>query len=199
MYMVEKSLTSLLDVDSQEGKDLGALLKKWEESYIYKAIDWIDQSLRFAKYRPDSKIAKSLDTVKDFMFYATILGILPGEKQEKYAKHLGYDKLKFTKYSLMYGFCVDAVRFATVAITSPPVALSLYIWGFAVFAEDCARLTYALLKKKPIGSFIYVEIPYRILKPAFNYINNLFKKRAEKKADAQIPEILKEYINTSLA
>lgn len=198
--MIEDCLKNTSDNSSKEKKDLPTLLKKWEESYIYKAIDWVDHNLRLTKYYPDSKLAKSIDGIKDFMFYATVLGILPGKKQEEYAKHLGYDKLKFTKYSLIYGFSFDAFRFALALASPPTIAFGLYAWGFAVFAEDCTRLSYMLIKKKPIGSIIYVEIPLRILKPAFNYINDLFKKRTEKKSDINTPiqEILKHCSYTNL-
>lgn len=178
-----KSLNELLKKDSKKEKDLGELLKEWEESYIYRAIDWVDHNLRLSKYYPDSKFARGIDFAKDFMFYANVLGILPTEKQEKYAKHLGYDKLKFTKCSLIYGFAFDAVRFAAALTTPPPISWGLYVWGFAVFAEDCARLSYTLIKKRPIGSFVYVEIPYRLLKPVFNCVNDLFKKKTKKKKD----------------
>ena len=174
-----KSLKGLLKEYSKD-KDLSDLLKDFEESYIYRAIDWVDQSLRLSKYYPDSKFAKSIDFAKDFAFYANVLGVLPGEKQEKYAKHLGYDKLKFTKYSLIWGFTVDAIRFAAALTAPPPISFGLYVWGFAVFAEDCTRLSYTLIKKKPIGSFIYVEIPYRIIKPLFKYFNKLFSKSDKK-------------------
>lgn len=195
---MDKSLNDLVKENSKNAKDLSGLLREWEESYIYKAIDWVDQSLRLSKYYPDSKLAKSVDSVKDFMFYGNVLGILPGEKQEKYAKHLGYDKLLFTKYSLIYGFTIDAIRFAAALATPPPISFGLYVWGFAVFAEDCTRLTYTLITKKPIGSFIYVEIPYRLLKPAFNYVNDLFKKKTKKKKYKKLDiDIKTKELNTS--
>lgn len=178
-----KSLKELVKGDSKKDKDLSGLLKEFEESYIYRSIDWVDQSLRLTKYYPDSKIAQGVDFIKDFMFYANVLGILPTEKQEKYAKHLGYDNLKFTKYSLIWGFTVDAVRFAAAVTMPPPISIGLYIWGFAVFAEDCTRLSYTLIKKKPVGSIIYVELPYRVLKPIVKGVNLLFAKRKDKKSD----------------
>lgn len=174
-----KSLKELLKDNSEKDKDLADLLKSLEESYIYKGLDFVDNKLRLSKYYPDSKITKGLDAVKDFMFYANILGVLPGEKQEKYAKHLGYDKLLFTKYSLMYLFPLGAAKLAVALITPPPVSIGLYAWSITFLAEDFARLSYVLIKKKPVGSIVYAEIPYRIIKPALNRIKLRRKKRRE--------------------
>lgn len=174
-----KSLKELLKDNSEKDKDLADLLKSLEESYVYKGLDFVDNKLRLSKYYPDSKITKGLDAVKDFMFYANILGALPGEKQEKYAKHLGYDKLLFTKYSLMYLFPLGAAKLAVALITPPPVSIGFYVWSITFLAEDFARLSYVLIKKKPVGSIVYAEIPYRIIKPALNRIKLRRKKRRE--------------------
>lgn len=187
-----KSLKDLLKEGSEKDKDLADLLKKLEESYIYKGLEFIDDKLRLSKYYPDSKITKGFDAVKDFMFYANILGILPGEKQEKYAKHLGYDKLLFTKYSLMYFFPLGAAKLAVALITPPPISIGFYVWSISFLAEDSVRLSYTLIKKKPIGSILYVEIPYRIIKPALNKI----KLRKKKQKDLT-PYLETKSLNTS--
>lgn len=46
--------------------------------------------------------------------------------------------------------------------------------GVAVFADNVTRTAYMFIRKKPIGSIIYTEWPYRLGK-------YLFKKRKEKK------------------
>lgn len=173
-----KSLKDLLKEGSEKDKDLADLLKEVEESYVYKGLNFIDDKLRLSKYYPNSKITKGFDAVKDFMFYANILGVLPGEKQEKYAKYLGHDKLLFTKCSLMYFFPLGAAKLTVALITPPPVSIGFYVWSISFLAEDAVRLAYMLTKKKPIGSIVYVEIPYRIIKPALNKIR-LRKKKKE--------------------
>ncbi len=187
-----KSLKDLLKEGSEKDKDLADLLKEVEESYIYKGLNFIDDKLRLSKYYPNSKITKGFDAVKDFMFYSNILGILPGEKQEKYAKYLGYDKLLFTKYSLMYFFPLGAAKLTVALITPPPVSIGFYIWSISFLAEDFVRLAYMLTKKKPIGSIVYVEIPYRIIKPALNKI----KLRKKKQKDT-VPYLETNNLNTS--
>lgn len=187
-----KSLKDLLKEGSEKDKDLADLLKEVEESYIYKGLNFIDDKLRLSKYYPDSKITKGFDAVKDFMFYSNILGILPGEKQEKYAKYLGYDKLLFTKYSLMYLVPLGFAKLTVALITPPPVSIGFYVWSISFLAEDAARLAYILTKKKPIGSIVYVEIPYRIIKPVLNKI----RLRKKKQKDT-IPYLETKSLNTS--
>lgn len=189
---MSKSLKDLLKEGSEKDKDLADLLKEVEESYIYKGLNFIDDKLRLSKYYPDSKITKGFDAVKDFMFYANILGILPGEKQEKYAKYLGRDKLLFTKYSLMYFFPLGLAKLTVALITPPPISIGFYAWSISFLAEDAARLAYILTKKKPIGSIVYVEIPYRIIKPALNKI----KLRKKKQKDIT-PYLETNNLNTS--
>ncbi len=189
---MSKSLKDLLKEGSEKDKDLADLLKEVEESYIYKGLNFIDDKLRLSKYYPDSKITKGFDAVKDFMFYSNILGILPGEKQEKYAKYLGYDKLLFTKYSLMYFFPLGLAKLTVALITPPPVSIGFYVWSISFLAEDAARLAYILTKKKPIGSIVYVEIPYRIIKPVLNKI----RLRKKKQKDT-IPYLETNNLNTS--
>lgn len=174
-----KSLKELLKDNSEKDKDLADLLKELEESYIYKGLEFVDDKLRLSKYYPNSKITKGLDAVKDFMFYANILGVLPSEKQEKYAKYLGHDKLLFTKCSLMYFFPLGATKLAVALLTPPPISWGFYVWSITFLAEDFTRLSYTLIKKKPIGSIVYVEIPYRVIKPAFNHIKLRRKKKQE--------------------
>jgi len=187
-----KSLKELLKENPEKDKDLADLLKSVEESYIYKGLNFVDDKLRLSKYYPNSKITKGFDTVKDFMFYANILGVLPGEKQEKYAKYLRHDKLLFTKYSLMYFFPLGAAKLTMALLTPPPVSIGFYIWSISFLAEDAARLTYILAKKKPIGSIVYIEIPYRIIKPALNKI----KLRKKKNKDS-INNLETNNLNTS--
>lgn len=173
-----KSLKELIKDNSEKNKDLANLLKEFEESYIYRGLDFIDNKLRLSKYYPDSKITKGFDAVKDFMIYANVLGSLPGEKQEKYAKHLGYDKLLFTKYSLMYLIPLSAAKLTAALLTPPPVSVGFYIWSLTFLAEDITRLGYMLIKKRPIGSILYVELPYKVIKPALNKIR-LRKKQKD--------------------
>ena len=174
---MSKSLKDLVEDSSKKKKDLTGILKEFEESYIYRGIDWVDKSLSLKKRYPDSKIAKSFDYGKDFLFYSSFLGILPQEKQEKYAEHMGYNPLKFTNYSLILGFTICGAKTATALISPDSIALSLYVWGGVLLLEDLTRLTYTLVKKRPIGSFIYTEIPYRVIKPIFKKINKFFNKR----------------------
>lgn len=174
-----KSLKERVKEGSEKDKDLVDVLREIEESYIYKGLDFIDRKLRLSEYYPNSKITKGFDAVKDFMFYSNILGCLPTEKQEKYTKHLGYDKLLFTKYSFMYLFPLCAAKLIVASTLPPPASTGMYTWGLIFLTEDCLRLTYMLAKKRPIGSLVYAEIPYRAIKPAFKYVSSLFKKKDE--------------------
>ncbi len=189
-----KSLKELLKESSEKDKDLAELLKGLEESYIYKGLDFIDNKLRLSKYYPNSKITKGFDAVKDFIFYANILGVLPGEKQEKYAKHLGYDKLLFTKYSLIYFVPLGLAKLTVAMLTPPPVSIGFYAWSISFLAEDAARLSYILIKKKPIGSILYVELPYKVIKPAINRIK-LTRKKKQKDINVETKDL---NINSSL-
>lgn len=168
--MGTQSLKELLEKDSKD-QDLVGLLRKVENSYICKGFDYLDNKVRLREHYPNSKLAKAIDFSKDFLFYSNVLGLLPGEKQEKYAKYLGHDKLTFMKYSLTYGFMLTGLKF-TIALAFPtPIACGIYALGFITAADTIARLTYTLIKKKPIGSFIYTEFPYRILKPLLNKLS----------------------------
>lgn len=174
--------------DKVKDKDLDGLLKNIEDSYVLKGIDWVDDTLKLKGYeskshawyeKPLKYAAKSLNFLRDVFLYGNI-GMLPGDKQEKYTQYLEYDNLKFTRYSLFYGFTIDAIRFAAALSAAGPVAFGLYTWGFVSFVDDSTRFFYALIKKKPIGSFVYAEIPYRIIKPLFEYITNPSKKKYKK-------------------
>ena len=175
-----KNLKDLLDKES-EYKDLNKLLGKFENSYIYKGLDYIDKKYRISEYYPDSKLAKAIDFGKDAVFYTAVLGILPGEMQEKYTEHLGYDKFKFMKYSLAYGFLAPAVKIAVALFSPAPVALGLYAWASLSLADNLGRLAYIAVKKKPIGSLRYTEIPYRVIKPIFKRLRWQESQPDEKK------------------
>lgn len=159
-------------------KELSDLVKKIEESYILKGLDWFEKKTKLKEYFPESKVAKGFDGLRDLLVYGHI-GFIPGDKQEQYTKHLGYDKLKFTKYSITYGFCLGGVKIGLAVLSSPllPVSASLWVLGIFTLADDSARLSYLLVTKKPVGTS-YIEIPYRVGK---HLLKNK-KKNVETKA-----------------
>lgn len=97
---MRKSLQEI--ISSIEDKDLSKLLTKVENSYIIKGLDHVDRKTNLERYFPESKAAKVFEFVRDLIFYGNI-GVIPGEKQEKYTKALNYDKLLFTRYSILWG------------------------------------------------------------------------------------------------
>lgn len=157
---MKKSLKEI--IKESEDKELTDLVKKIEDSYLLQGLDWFEKNTKFKEYFPQSKIAKGFDCARDFFVYGNI-GLIPGEKQEKYTKHLGYDKRKFTKYSIPYGFMLGGLKLSAAYLSSPvfAVSLSFTLLGAVTVADDLARLTYLLITKKPIGTF-YIEIPYRL-------------------------------------
>lgn len=157
---MKKSLQDILKEFG--GKDLG-LLRKLEDSYVMKGLDWVDKHLGFKEYFPDSMLARLSDIPRDLFIYGN-LGFIPGEKQEKYAKYMGYDKLKFTKYSIAYGFALGSAKLCAAVLSSPVPVLSagLGLWALVSFADSLARAFYVMFTGKPIGDLIYVEWPYRL-------------------------------------
>lgn len=162
---MKKSLQDILKESG--GKDLG-LLRRLEDSYVMKGLDWFDKHSGFKKYFPDSKLAKISDIPRDLFVYGT-LGLIPGEKQEKYARYMGYDKLKFTRYSIAYGFALGAAKLGAAVLSSPVPILSagLGLWALVSFADSLARGFYIMFTGKPIGDLVYAEWPYRLGKYFF--------------------------------
>lgn len=157
---MKKSLQEIIK-DSQD-KELTDLIKKIEDSYILKGLDWFDKKLMLKKYFPESKVAKGFDSLRDLIFYGN-LGIIPGDKQEKYTKHLGYDKLKITRNAIVYGYLLGGFQLGLAILSSTCAPVSIGFWALSLFtlANSSAILTYSSITKKPFGA-PYVEIPYRI-------------------------------------
>ena len=165
-----KSLQEI--IEGTKDKELADLIKKAENSYILKGLDWLDKKSMLKKYFPDSKVAKGFDYLRDLIFYGN-LGLIPGDKQEKYTEHLGYEKTKFTKNSLVYGFFLGSFKLGLALLSPvPAVSLGFYLMAAFTLTDDTARLTYFLITKKPVGTS-YVEVPYRLGK-------HLLKKKKEK-------------------
>jgi len=165
-------------VDNSEDKELEKIIKEVESSYMIKGIEFVDKHFALEKYFPGSKAAKGFDYVKDFLVYSAV-GMFPGEKQEKYAKHLGYDKLKFSKYSIAFDLGFGAIKLALAGLSGFfPVFAGIGIWGVLSIADGASRAGYMLVKKKPIGIIPFVEMPYRIGK-------HFVKKRKKDVVDSE--------------
>lgn len=167
---MEKSLQNILE--DSEDKDLADKLRKIENSYIIKGLEWIDKKSNLKSYFPNSKLAKVFEFPRDLFLYGNI-GMVPGEKQEKYAKKLGHDRFKFTKYSILLGLGIGCLKVGIAGLSATLISTGIGIWGLIIFADDLARTAYVLIKKKPIGSFIYTEWPY--------WLGKYLLRRKEKK------------------
>lgn len=163
-------------IKSSKNNSLTDIVKKKENSYVIKSLDYVDKRLRLKEYFPDSKVAKNFDRVKDFFVYSYI-GFLPGEKQKEYTEHLDHNSLKFTKYSVAYEFSLGFFKLG-LACASPYFSIfaGLGIWSIINFADGFARIGYMSITKKPIGALPYTEWPYQIGK-------FLLKKRRNIKPD----------------
>ena len=170
-----KSLQDI--VKDSKDKELTDLIKKIEDSYILKGLDWFDKKIMLKKYFPESKVAKGFDSVRDLIVYGNI-GAIPGDKQEKYTKHLGYDKLKFTKNAIVYGYLLGGLKLSLAVLSSPcmPVSAGFWALGLITLASSSTILTYSLITKNPFGA-PYIEIPYRVGKYLIN------KKKKSKNID----------------
>lgn len=177
---MKESLQEIIE-EKPEDKELTELIKKIEDSYILKGLGWFEKKTKLKEYFPESKIAESFDSLRDLIVYGNI-GLIPGEKQEKYTEYLGYDKLKFTKYSITYGFLLGGVKLGIAYLSNPVffVSMSFSMMGAFTITDDLARLTYLLITKKPVGTS-YVEIPYRLGK-------YFWKKEKEKRTDLKTQE-----------
>ncbi|MBU4502573.1 MAG: hypothetical protein KKA79_08300 [Nanoarchaeota archaeon] len=177
--------------ESEKNKELEDIIKEVESSYVLRGLKFVDNNIGLKKYFPDSKAAKGFDYMKDFLFYSAV-GFLPGEKQEKYAKGLGYDKLKFTKYSIAADIGSNVVKLGAMTLTTffPPASIGVGIWIAFSLTDSFARGGYVLVKKKPIGTIPFMEAPYRIGK-------HFLKKKQEKKELEELEENLKGEDNKS--
>lgn len=174
-----KSLQDI--IKGSKDKDLTDLIRKIENSYILKGLDWFDKKSMLSRYFPESKVAKGVDSIRDLIVYGNI-GLIPGEKQEKYTEHLGYDKFKFTKNSILYGYLLGGFKLglAVLSIPYPPASIGFLTLGIFTVADDTARLIYLLTAKKPVGTS-YVEIPYRIGR-------YLLKRKKEKESSIKLED-----------